>query len=164
MDREDLKYKFLNRFDNSIIHAVASVSGFQSLPIEKLWDKDDDQVLAFRRGDLLFVFNWNPVKSFSDYGLLAPQGEYATVIDSDAAVFGGFGNNDGSVRHFTSPDPLYAPYGKGWLRLYLPARSAQVLRLVHGRAAGCHAPSQHMHRCSDFTFCPFDSHSIKGNY
>lgn len=164
VDREDLKYKFMNRFDNSIVHAAASVSGFQLLPIEKLWDKDDDQVLAFRRGDLLFVFNWNPVKSFSDYGLLAPQGEYETVIDSDAAVFGGFGNNDDSVRHFTSPDPLYAPYGKGWLRLYLPARSAQVLHLVRGKAAGWHAPSRQMHRCADFTFCPFDSHSIKGNY
>jgi 1,4-alpha-glucan branching enzyme len=33
------------------------------------------------------------------------------------------------VHHLTSDDPLYAPNGLGWLKLYLPARSAQVLRL-----------------------------------
>ena len=59
-----------------------------------------------------------------------PEGEYETVLDTDAMRFGGFGNIDDKVRHFTAPDPLYHPAGKGWLRLYLPARTAQVLRRV----------------------------------
>jgi len=52
-----------------------------------LWDKDDDQVLAFMRGSLLFVFNFNPSKSFTDYGILAPEGKYVNVLDSDAEKF-----------------------------------------------------------------------------
>lgn len=130
VDRDDLKYKFLNRFDNAMISLVAEKYGFERLPVEKLWEKDDDQVLAFGRGDLIFVFNWSPVKSFADYGFLAPAGEYEVVLDSDNPAFGGFGNIDDTVHHFTMPDPLYEPSGKGWLKLYLPSRTAQVLRLV----------------------------------
>lgn len=44
--------------------------------------------------------------------------------------FGGHGLVDNTVHHFTSPDPLYSPSGKGWLKMYLPARTAQVLRMV----------------------------------
>lgn len=130
VDREDLKYKYLNRFDNAMVGLVSSVFGFQDIPIEKLWEKDSDQVLAFRRGDLVFVFNWSPTRSFADYGFLAPEGEYEVILNSDAPCFGGFGITDDSVRHFTSHDPLYAPDGKGWLKMYIPARSAMVLRKV----------------------------------
>ena len=113
-----------------MIGLVSGVYNFQSLPVEKLWEKDDDQILAYRRGDLIFVFNWNPVRSFEGYGFLAPAGEYEVVLNSDDPQFGGFGLIDDKVRHFTQPDPLYSPAGKGWLQLYLPARPAQVLRMV----------------------------------
>ena len=135
VDRDDLKYKFLNRFDNEMVELVGGCFNFQALPVEKLWEKDDDQVLAFMRGDLIFVFNWNPSKSFTDYGFLAPAGEYEVVLNSDDPDVGGYGNIDDTVRHFTSPDPLYAPSGKGWLKMYLPSRTAQVLRKVKRRGA-----------------------------
>lgn len=133
VDREDLQYKFLNAFDNAMVELISGVYNFQSLGIEKLWEKDDDQVLAFRRGNLVFVFNFSPVHSFSDYGILAPAGKYKVVLSSDAPQFGGFGNIDESVEHLTQFDPLYQPIGKEWLKLYMPARSAQVLRLSRPR-------------------------------
>ena len=128
VDREDLKYKFLNRFDNEMIRVVSDVYNFQQLPLEEIWKKDNDQVLAFKRGDLLFVFNWNPVKSFEGYGMLAPEGNYTELLDSDSKEFGGNGLIDSSVVHFTIEDPLFSPTGKGWLKLYLPARTALVLK------------------------------------
>ncbi len=130
-DREDLKYKYLNRFDNAMIYLAAQEYDFQARPVEKIWEKDDDQVLAFMRGDLLFIFNFSPTRSFDGYGILVPEGEYEIVLDSDAKCFGGFGNIDSGVRHFTMPDPLYKPAGKGWLRIYTPARTAQVMRRKH---------------------------------
>ena len=130
VDREDLKYKFLNRFDNEMIKLFASSYNIQSLPVEKLWEKDDDQILAFSRGDLIFIFNFSPNQSFVDYGLLAPEGEYEIILDSDSIEFGGYGHIDTSIHHFTTEDKLYKPCGKGWLKLYLPARTAQVLRKV----------------------------------
>lgn len=129
VDREDLQYKFLNAFDNAMIKLVSEVKDFQAQPVEKLWEKDDDQVLGFKRGDLVFVFNFNPFKSFDNYGILAPIGEYEVVLSSDSPAYGGFGNIDEKVKHLTQPDDLYSPLGVEWLKLYLPSRSAQVLRL-----------------------------------
>ena len=133
VDREDLKYRFLNAFDNAMIGLIGGKKNFQSQPVEKLWEKDDDQVLAFKRGDLVFVFNFNPMKSFTDYGILAPEGEYSGVMNSDAPEFGGHGNISDEVKHFTHHDELYSKYGVSWLKLYLPARTAQVLRLKKQR-------------------------------
>lgn len=132
VDREDLKYRLLNAFDNAMVETVSSVYDFQALPVRKLWEKDDDQVLAFMRGDLVFVFNFNPFKSFEGYGILAPGGSYRTVLSTDNPAFGGYGNVDETVEHLTAHDPLYAPAGVEWLRLYLPARSAMVLKKKRG--------------------------------
>ena len=133
VDREDLKYKFLNAFDNEMIKVIGGKKNFQKYPVEKLWEKDDDQVLAFKRGDLVFVFNFNPVKSFADYGILAPEGEYSGIMNSDAPEFGGHGNICDDVKHFTHHDELYSKYGVSWLKLYLPSRTVQVLRLKKTR-------------------------------
>ena len=128
VDRDDLKYIYLQNFDNAMIELVSGIYNFQTLPVRKLWEKDDDQVLAFMRGDYVFVFNFNPYKSFDGYGILAPGGRYRTVLSSDRPEFGGYDNIDEKVKHFTIADPLYTPHGVEWLKLYLPARSAMVLK------------------------------------
>ncbi len=131
VDDPNLKYVYLNEFDNAMVSLIGDVYNFQALPVEKLWEKDDDQVLAYKRGDLVFVFNFNPSKSFNDYGILTPPGEYEVVLSTDNPRFGGYGNVDEQVHHLTITDKLYSPLGVEWLKLYLPARSAQVLRMTH---------------------------------
>ncbi len=133
VDRQDLKYRYLNAFDNAMIELAGSRRNFQAKAIRKLWDKDDDQVLAFMRGDLVFVFNFNPSKSFTDYGILAPGGVYSVVLSTDDPAFGGYGNINPATEHFTRPDALYAEAGVEWLPLYLPARTAMVLRKHRNR-------------------------------
>ena len=127
-DDRNLKYHELGDFDKAMIHLIRSVPDFQSTQLVKIWDKDDDNILAYMRDDLLFVFNFHPQKSYSDYGILVPQGKYQIILDTDDKAFGGFGLNDDSIHHFTQYDPLYAPGNKGWLKLYLPARTAFVMR------------------------------------
>ena len=133
VDREDLKYCYLNEFDKQMIETIKSVTKFSTAPIVKIWDNNDDQVLAFMRKDLLFVFNFSPVNSYTDYGIIVPRGSYKTVMSTDDAEFGGFNRIDKSVEHFTMLDPLYRRYRKEWLKLYLPARTAQVLRIVKNK-------------------------------
>jgi 1,4-alpha-glucan branching enzyme len=128
VDNPDLKYRFLGNFDKAMIHLIGGIKKFQSLEIYKVWDNGGDQVLAYRRGDLLFVFNFNPIKSFTGYGFLAPAGKYKTVLNTDSPNFGGFGLVDDFVEHLTIHDPLYESEGKAWLKLYLPARTALVLK------------------------------------
>ena len=130
VDIMDLKYHFLGDFDCEMLELIRSVKNFQSTPIQKVWDNDGDQILAYMRKDLVFVFNFNPTKSFADYGFLVPKGEYEVVLNTDANRFGGFGLADDTIHHFTQFDPLYKKEKKEWLKLYIPARSAVVLKKV----------------------------------
>ena len=127
-DNENLCYQYLGLFDEAMIHLIASVRGFQKKVILPVCQNDGDQILAYLRGDLLFVFNFNPVKSFTDYGLLVPRGIYREVLGTDYPDYGGQGLSDASVDHYSCPDPLYRRQHKEWLRLYLPARTAVVLK------------------------------------
>ena len=130
VDNMDLKYHFLGDFDREMLELIRSVKNFQSTPIQKVWDNDEDQILAYMRKDLVFVFNFNPTKSFADYGFLVPKGEYEVVLNTDANRFGGFGLADDTIHHFTQFDPLYKKEKKEWRKLYIPARSAVVLKKV----------------------------------
>ncbi len=47
---------------------------------------------------------------------------------ADAKAFGGNGFADDSVTHLTNYDPLYVGEHKEWPKLYIPARSAVVLK------------------------------------
>ena len=101
---------------------------FQNRPLQEIWHNDGDQILAFSRKDLIFVFNFSPNRSFTDYGLLVPEGSYSIVLNTDAERFGGNALVDESQTHFTQYDKLHARRKKGWLMLYLPARTALVLK------------------------------------
>ena len=136
VDNERYFFSSLNKFDEAMVHLlkenlapVKDKCGVHLPWVEKLWDNEGDQVVAFKRGKLLFVFNWNGVKSFEGYGIAVPAGKYKVVLNTDATEFAGFGLSDDSVEHFTMPDDGFLGEGKGWLQLYLPARSAVVLQL-----------------------------------
>ncbi len=128
VDNEELCYQYLGKFDQAMIETVKSIRGFQKKPVVEIWHNDGDQVLAFSRGDLVFVFNFSPTQSFVDYGLLVPTGSYDVLLNTDATQFGGNGLADDTITHFTNYDPLYVADHKEWLKLYLPARSAVVLK------------------------------------
>ena len=132
VDDKELCYHYLGDFDKEMIHLLRSVKDLQDTPVIEIWHNDGDQVLAYRRKNLIFVFNFHPNKSFTDYGFLVPTGAYDVVLNTDNPDFGGFGSSDDSIRHFTNFDPLYKKDKKEWLKLYIPARSAVVLKKVKG--------------------------------
>ena len=128
VDDPSLCYQYLGDFDSAMVHLIESVKNIQKTDVIEVWHNDGDQILAYMRKDLVFVFNFNPKQSFTDYGFLVPEGAYEIVLDTDNAAYGGNGLNDDSVTHFTMPDPLYKKDKKGWMKLYVPARTALVLR------------------------------------
>lgn len=127
VDNKNLLYNALGEFDQAMISLLKSVPLFNQSKIEKLWDNEGDKVIAYQRGNLVFVFNFNGVKSFSDYGILANKGTYKIVLNTDESVYGGFDLIDESVKHLTLSEPK-DPSGKEWLKLYIPARTALVLK------------------------------------
>ena len=103
VDDENLRFRFLNMFDKAMIQMVNDTGVFHWRP-EPLVRDNERQVLIFTRGDYLFVFNFNPEKSFPDYVFDAPSGKYTMVLN-----------------RYVSP-------GRGQLSLYVPARTGFVLR------------------------------------
>ncbi len=128
LDNHELCYHYLGDFDEAMLSVLKSEKKIEKTPVQEIWHNDGDQILAYTRGDLLFVFNFNPSQSFTDYGFIVKQGAYDVVLNTDNKAFGGNGLADDSVRHFTNYDPIYEQDNKGWLKLYIPARSAVVLR------------------------------------
>ncbi|MBE8953193.1 MAG: alpha amylase C-terminal domain-containing protein [Quinella sp. 1Q7] len=128
LDDKTLCYHWLGDFDRAMLETIKSEPNFEQLPVVEIWHDDGDQVLAYMRGKLVFVFNFSPTTSYTGYGFLVPKGKYKVVLNSDNPDFGGFGLTDDSITHITNYDPLYDEDRKGWLKLYIPARSGVVLR------------------------------------
>jgi 1,4-alpha-glucan branching enzyme len=128
VDEPNLKYQFLARFDRDMI-SLARKHGFPGGAGPRLLhEHSDDKVLAFERAGLLFAFNFHPQASYTDYRVDAPAGKYRLIFDSDAPDYGGHNRLTPGQAHFTLGTP--AGSQRSCLRLYLPARSAQVLQLV----------------------------------
>ncbi len=128
VDNKNLLYHTMADFDADMLKLLKGVKSFQTTPVQEIWHNDEDQVLAFQRKDLIFVFNFNPKKSFTDYGFLVTPGKYMAVLNTDSPLYGGNGLTDDTVEHFTIADPLYAREKKEWLKIYIPARTAVVLK------------------------------------
>lgn len=128
VDNKMLCYHYLGDFDRAMLDLVSSTPNFERLPIREVWHDDGDQVLAYTRGDLLFIANLSPIQSYIDYGFMMPVGNYRVVLNTDDIRFGGNGLTDDTLIHHTNYDPLLEKDGKGWLKLYLPARTAVVLQ------------------------------------
>jgi 1,4-alpha-glucan branching enzyme len=125
-DDPNLKYSQLADFDKAMI-ALASKHRVLGAPATRmLWEHDDDKILIFERAGLIWAFNFNPTRSFTDYQFSAPPGRYDIVLDSDDARFGGHGRIDHAQPHFTiaANDKHQPPHR---LSLYLPNRTALVL-------------------------------------
>ncbi|MDR2586577.1 MAG: alpha amylase C-terminal domain-containing protein [Prevotellaceae bacterium] len=121
-DNTDLRFKGLERFDTAMIR-IAREEMLFSAPPKVMVQDDATKVLIFKRGNLLFVFNFHPQCSYSDYFFAVDAGKYSICLESDSALFGGFSRIDSSIEHFTIWRP---PNNK--LSLYLPARTAMVLK------------------------------------
>ncbi|MBN1671967.1 MAG: alpha amylase C-terminal domain-containing protein [Kiritimatiellae bacterium] len=125
-DDPNLRYRFLAEFDKAML-ALAAEHGLPdgAFP-RRLLVHDEDKILAFERAGLFFFFNFHPHRSVSDYPVEVPPGEYALVLDTDAAEFGGHGRVAPGQRYFTLPVTA-AGSVRHCVHLYLPCRTALVL-------------------------------------
>ncbi|HEY9115593.1 MAG TPA: alpha amylase C-terminal domain-containing protein, partial [Bacteroidales bacterium] len=122
VDDKKLRYSVLNEFDKAMIHLIKKENTLAHSPYG-IVQNVPDQVLIFKRGNLVFAFNFNPFNSFTDYGFEVDKGAYQVVLNSDAKKFDGNGRNRDEIKHFTVEENE-----KNMLKIYLPSRSALVFR------------------------------------
>ena len=130
VDAPDLKYHLLDRFDKDMIGLVRDFGVLLSPRLALVYIHEEDKLLAFRRAGLLFVFNFHPVDSYSDYRFAAPRGKYRMVLDSDRPEYGGHGRLVPDQEHFSQRSGGEAD-ACDRLSLYLPARTALVLKILN---------------------------------
>ena len=128
-ENPELRFKGLGDFDEAMLRCLRP-SAFDLRPATKLLANEPDKVLAFLRGDKLFVFNFNPTQSFADYGVLVPPASrWRHLFDTDEVRFGGQGRiaagqafEPALVRDDAHNELVQQ------IRLYLPSRTALVLK------------------------------------
>ncbi|MDR1169794.1 MAG: alpha amylase C-terminal domain-containing protein [Prevotellaceae bacterium] len=123
-DDANLRYRFLAEFDRAMISLVRQENVFDCEPFA-LSINNDAQVLIFKRGDIVFFFNFNPVESFTDYAVEIDRGNYRIVLNSDAPVFNGFDRIDENYPYST-----LTYYKQHLLKVYLPSRVAFVMKKI----------------------------------
>ncbi|MBR5394097.1 MAG: alpha amylase C-terminal domain-containing protein [Bacteroidaceae bacterium] len=128
VDDKQLCFHYLGDFDIAMLKVLKKHKSFEKQVFQEIWHNDGDQVFAFRRGDLLFFFNFSPCNSYTGYGFMVEQGAYEYLLNTDDTAFGGNGFNDDKMIHYTVYDQRLARENKGWLKLYLPTRTACILR------------------------------------
>ena len=134
-ENEDLKYYYLSNFDKGMVKLHHDFGILEDRNVNRVYENNADKVVAFIRGELLFVFNFHPTLSFTDYGIPV-KGKYRIILDTDDQLFGGFNRIDRNTVFLSMKKgersiinaPLY-------LYLYLPSRTALVFKKEQLRKA-----------------------------
>ncbi|CAL1136649.1 unnamed protein product [Cladocopium goreaui] len=119
---------FLDQAFDEAMLALENRFKFMASPRYFCSRKDDsDKVVVFEHGDCLFVFNFHPKRSYTEYRVGHSWNEnMRVVLDSDEPCFGG--QDRLASAHETSFPPL-----DGWdsryhsAEMFLPSRTVQVL-------------------------------------
>lgn len=122
-DNGYLKYQWLGEFDKDMVALCRSNHLFDQQMADLMLLKEPEKTIAFYRRGLLFVLNFHPTKSLKDVLIPVHQpGEYTVELCSDDEKYGGFNQ----VAHMTYSTKAFN--GKHFVELYIPARTAIVLK------------------------------------
>jgi len=126
VDDQILRYRYLNNFDAAINHLEEEYRWLSAPQAYVSLKHEGDKTIVYERSGLLFIFNFHPTKSFTDYRVGVDEaGEYRTILTSDEKKFGGFENVSLDSKFTTTPMEWHGR--KNWLQVYIPSRTCLVL-------------------------------------
>lgn len=120
---ESLRYCELYEFDREMIAFIKKhrLYDFEPKPV---FIDGDKNIMIFRRGDLIFAFNFNPTRSDEDVFISCEgraEEKWRAVFSSDSEKSGGSGRISQSYVYTAES----GRYGKGFT-VYLPCRTVAV--------------------------------------
>jgi len=129
MDNKDLKYEYLSNFDREMLTLLKTYNVLSATDLQNLWTDEENKLLDFRKGELVFLFNFNPSVSFEKYELPTDEmGQYKVIFNSDEIMFGG------QCRILTdyiyNTEKLRNKGNKIGVTIYTPSRTVLVLKKV----------------------------------
>lgn len=124
VDNELLKYKFLNHFDNDLVHFLKTEQFLSSSPAQLLTIDTDRRMIVYEKGNYIFVLNWHASESYSDFIIpINRSGKFSVILDSDSKENGGFNRINKETEHFS-----FEQNGNHFLEIYSPSRTGLVFK------------------------------------
>lgn len=122
-DNGFLKYQWLGDFDHDMVMLTKRHKIFSQRMADLRLMKAPEQTIVFARKNLLFAFNFSPNQSLTNVLVPVPNdADYEVKLCTDDVAYGG----QGLVEHITYPAKAFD--GQYYIELYLPARTAVVLK------------------------------------
>ena len=124
-----LKYQWLGNFDKAMLKFARKYRVLNKTDTTNLWIDQPGKIIAFSKGDLIYVFNFDPEKSSADFFLpvhTVGSGRYRVVFSTDDIDFGGMDRISKEYVYHTQNLPKK---GLGF-QIYIPCRTAIVFRKV----------------------------------
>ena len=125
---KNLKYHWLLDFDIAMLDVISHSDCFDDAFPALIHSNEKDQILAYKRKDWYFVFNFNPNRSFPDYKIAIDTGKYFIKLSTDDHEFGGQDRIDKNLVYYTTFEGQLTTLKTNYISLYLPARTAIVLK------------------------------------
>ncbi|MCL1984881.1 MAG: alpha amylase C-terminal domain-containing protein [Betaproteobacteria bacterium] len=100
-----LKYSKLDAFDRGMLKLVREYpEEFRRGPRFR-YIHEEDRILAFERGKLLFIFNFHELQTQNHLALMVTPGKYMEIFSSDEFAYAGHGNLSTRIpgEHFSDP-------------------------------------------------------------
>jgi len=128
-DDPGLKFHFLADFDREMVNLMRDRGNIGMEPVTFRLINEGDKIIAFERNGLLFIFNFHPEKSFTDYTIDASPGKWKLLLNTDNPKFGGHDLvEDGQEYHtFACND---GEHDRNQISVYIPSRTGFVLARV----------------------------------
>lgn len=130
-DNGFLRYGGLREFDRAMQQLDIQHNLLNDPFIERLMHHEQDRLLVYRRGPLVFVFNFHSTQSYTGLRIPIPDSfDYRIILNTDSKLFEGFGLVDESVPYWKQATPFHGREQS--IQIYIPSRSAQVLMPIYG--------------------------------
>ena len=121
-DDPNLKYKYLLAFEKDMVKQIKSARVLQGKDTQ-LWLDNAEKILVYKKGGCVFAYNFHPTNSYEGCWLTMPEhGDYMVIMSTDDLCYGGHGR----IWHQSYPTETHG--GRPAIRLYLPSRTAVVLK------------------------------------
>uniref|UniRef100_W5KR96 1,4-alpha-glucan branching enzyme n=1 Tax=Astyanax mexicanus TaxID=7994 RepID=W5KR96_ASTMX len=126
LDTDHLRYRQLYLFDRDMNRTEDKYGWLAAPPAYVTAKHEGDKVIIFERGNVIFIFNFHPVNSYSSYRVaVEAAGKYKIKLDSDEVQYGGHGRLDHNTEFFTESIPFNGRANS--MQVYIPCRTAVVL-------------------------------------
>jgi len=125
-DSPYLRYYDLNQFDRAMVNFMSDEDLVGNMP-QCLWIDQDRKLIAFRKKDFIFIFNFHPTESYPDFELPIHQdASFQVILDTDDPMFGGHGRISHDVVYETHRLNMNNDFTG--FSIYSPSRTAMILK------------------------------------